>query len=304
MSSSSFSRRAFMGAIGGTALAAVAGRRVFAAAADIQFGYASITWGGHDDQAIADIAAAGYSGIQLRANILKEYGDKPNALADRLAAAHLAFVALSSGGVNIDPARRDEQIELHVGHAKFLKACGGKYLQVTDNRPKRTVTPDDYRSLGALMTEIGKRTADLGIPLGYHNHMNNLGERPEEVDRILDAADPTFVRFELDVAHYRMGGGKPAEAIRKYAERLLFLHIKDLETPVPGATGDLSRSYRFVELGRGVVDLPACVAALKDISFKGWCIVELDAVPDKARTPKESALASKKYIEDTLGLRV
>jgi inosose dehydratase len=304
MSSSVFSRRAFITGIGGATLAAGVARRAFAADADIEFGYASITWDGQDDQAIQDIAAAGYAGIQLRSNILGEYGDKPKALADRLAAARLTFVALSSGGVSIDPARHDEQIELHVGHAKFLKDCGGKYLQVTDSRPKRAVTPEDYRALGTLITEIGKRTADLGIPLGYHNHMHSLGERPEEVDRILDAADPKFVRLELDVAHYRMGGGKPADAIRKYADRLLFLHIKDLETPLPGATGDRSRSYRFVELGRGVVDLPACFAALKDASFKGWCIVELDSVPDKARTPKESALLSKKYIEDKLGLKV
>ncbi len=303
MSPVSLSRRAFVAGVGGAALAAAA-RGAFAAGANIRFGYASITWGGADDRAIEDIAAAGYSGIQLRANILKEYGDKPKALADRLAAAHLTFVALSSGGVNIEPARHDEQIELHVGHAKFLKACGGKYLQVTDSRPKRAVTSEDYRSLGKLITEIGKRTADLGIPLGYHNHMHSLGERPDEVDRILDAADPKYVHFELDIAHYRMGGGKPADAIRKYAERLLFLHIKDLETPVPGATGDPSRSYRFVELGRGVVDLPACFAALKDVSFDGWCIVELDSVPDKARTPKESALVSKRYIEDKLGLKV
>jgi inosose dehydratase len=292
-----------MAGLGGATIAGAA-RRALAAGADIQFGYASITWGGEDDRAIEDIAAAGYSGIQLRANILKEYGDKPKALADRLAAAHLAFVALSSGGVHIDPARRDEQIALHVGHAKFLKACGGRYLQVTDSRPKRAVTSEDYRSLGTLITEIGKRTADVGIPLGYHNHMNSLGERPEEVDRILDAADQKFVHLELDIAHYRMGGGKPADAIRKYAERLLFLHIKDLETPVPGATGDPSRSYRFVELGRGVVDLPACFAALKQVSFKGWCVVELDSVPDKARTPKESALVSKQYIESKLGLSV
>ena len=37
--------------------------------------------------------------------------------------------------------------------------------------------------------------------------MNSLGERPAEVDEILAAADPRFVRLELDVAHYTQGGG-------------------------------------------------------------------------------------------------
>ncbi len=45
---------------------------VTAAAADIKLGYAAITWGGNDRQAIEDISALGFAGIQLRSNVLKE----------------------------------------------------------------------------------------------------------------------------------------------------------------------------------------------------------------------------------------
>ena len=143
------------------------------------------------------------------------------------------------------------------------------------------------------MTEIGKRTADIGIPVAYHNHMNNIGERPEEVDRVLDATDPRYVKVLLDVAHYQQGGGDPVRAVRKFADRILFLHIKDVQSPLPGNTGDPMRSYRFVELGRGKVDLKGVFAALNEVKFSGWAIVELDAVPDKARTPKESAVIAQ-----------
>jgi inosose dehydratase len=94
------------------------------------------------------------------------------------------------------------------------------------------------------------------------------------------------------------------KAIRQYADRLGFIHLKDLESPVPGATGDLSRSYRFMELGLGKVDLKGVFAALDDVKFRGWAVVELDAVPDNARTPKEAALVSRKYLEDVIGLAV
>jgi hypothetical protein len=40
------------------------------------------------------------------------------------------------------------------------------------------------------------------------------------------------------------------------------------------------------------------------VNFRGWTIVELDSVPDPARTPKESAVISKKYLEEKLGLPV
>jgi inosose dehydratase len=195
----------------------------------IQFGYHAITWGGNDLQAIEEIAAGGFKGIQLRSNLIKEYGDKPNAIKDLLAKHKLTFVAFSSGNVLIDPAREKETIDLHTKHATFVKNAGGMFLQVTDERPKdRPVTKEDFARMGKLLTEIGKRCNDLGVKLGYHNHMNNLGEKPEEVDGVLAASDPKAVTFELDIAHYTQGGGDPVAAVKKYSDRLGFLHFKDV----------------------------------------------------------------------------
>ncbi len=272
------------------------------APAEIRFGYAAITWGGHDREAIEEIAAVGFRGIQLRSNVLREFGDQPGALRELLDKHKLTMVALSSGGVRIDTAVESEELAKHAAHAKFVHDVGGLYLQVTDERPKgRAATPEDYKRLGRLVTEIGKRSADLGVSLGYHNHMGTLGERPEEVDRILSAADPRYVKLELDVAHYFQGGGDPVKAIERYHDRLLFLHIKDVERPAPSGATDGKQSYRFVELGRGLVDLPGVFAALKRVRFRGWAIVELDKVPDKTGIPRESAIISKKYLEDKLG---
>jgi inosose dehydratase len=106
------------------------------------------------------------------------------------------------------------------------------------------------------------------------------------------------VKLELDVAHYQQGGGDPVKAVRQYADRLLFLHIKDVDDKAGGAGG-----YRFVELGRGRVDVKGVFAAMRDVRFRGWAVVELDAVPDNARTPKESALINKNYLIADCGMR-
>ena len=167
-------------------------RPISPAPGEIHFGYASITWSGNDRQAIEDIAALGFPGIQLRANVLKEFSG-PAELRALLEKHQLKMVALSSGGVRIDSAVEKDEIAKHTANAKFVRDVGGLYLQVTDERPKdRAITSADYMRLGKLITEIGKRTADLGVSLGYHNHMGSLGERPEEVDQILEAADPRY----------------------------------------------------------------------------------------------------------------
>ncbi|MEN3334091.1 MAG: inosose dehydratase [Blastocatellia bacterium] len=277
-----------------------------AATANIRFAYAAITWKGNDVQAIQDISEVGYRGIQLRFNAVRDYGARPQALRDLLDQHHLELVALSSGDVSGATDRRADEIARHTRNAEFVRDIGGHYLQLIDSAmPKgRKPLAEDYRQLGQVMTEIGKRTADLGIGVGYHNHMGGLGEAPDDVERILNEADPRYVKLLLDIAHYAQGGGDPARAIRQYRDRLLFFHIKDVEAVTPKTAGDAAQAYRFVELGRGRVNLPGVFAAIKEIKFRGWAVVELDDVPDPLRTPKASAIISKRYLEEKLKMKV
>jgi inosose dehydratase len=288
-------RRAFLTAVSSAYLASAFTRE--AAAASMKLGYAAITWGPDIDKAMEDISAVGYKAIQLRGEAFAQYGDRPKDLVARLEKNKLTFAVLSSGNLSIEPAREQEMLALHVQHAKFVRAAGGKSLQIIDERPKgRDVVADDYRRLGRLLTELGKRTADLGVPMVYHPHMNSTGEKPQELRAIVDSADRRYVRMLFDVAHYQQGGGDPAAAIREYRDWIDVVHLKDVRAATSG-----SSPYEFVELGRGRVDLPAVFAALRDIAFDKWAIVELDRVPDPGRTPKESAEMNKRYLVDKAG---
>jgi inosose dehydratase len=127
--------------------------------------------------------------------------------------------------------------------------------------------------------------------------MGSTGERPEELDQIMGASDARYVKLELDIAHYFQGGGDPVKAIEKYSDRLLFLHIKDVE--------QVSKSvYRFVELGHGLVDVPAVFESLNKINFRGWAVVELDDLPPNVHSAKEAAAANKEYLHEKLGLAI
>lgn len=264
----------------------------------IRIGYATITWDEKDNQAIEDIAAVGYPGIQLRANVLGEYPD-PHALQDTLAKHNLTFVALSSGDAPLDPALERKTLKTHAANARYLHEAGGKYLQVIGTFERKTYAASDYKREGALLTEIGKRAADYGIQMGFHNHMGSIGQTPEQVDAILEAADPRYVKLELDTGHYVQGGGDPAAAIRKYGNRLLFLHLKDV------TTASTSEGFQFVELGQGRVNFVAIFDALRAVHFRGWGVVELDGERASVnRTPKQSAELSKEYLIHKLGVQV
>lgn len=140
--------------------------------------------------------------------------------------------------------------------------------------------------------------------VGYHNHLNAISERPENLDRVLDAADPRYVKLLLDAAHYLAGGGDPAKAAEKYRHRLLLVHINDMANAPMGTEENQKYPLKSVELGQGRVDIPAFFDTLDRIKFRGWAVVELDRVPDKSRPPKASATMCKKYIEERLKLTV
>lgn len=269
------------------------------AAGRIRVGYAAITWGGNDAQAIADVGALGFKGIQLRASAFDTYGSRPADLEALLARHGVAFAVLSSGNLRYQPEDRQAQIDLHLSHAKFVRDAGGQFIQVIDELPKgRAVRPDDYKALAEMLNAVGRRTKAIGVPLVYHNHMNSTGEPPDAVDAIVSGMDPADVGLLFDIAHYQQGGGDPVKAVPRYAKHIRVVHLKDVRK------SDAAPGYQWVELGRGRVDVKGCVAALQSSGFDGWAIVELDRVVDPGGTPKSSAETNREYVTKQLGLRL
>jgi inosose dehydratase len=292
MHMSELSRREFL-----TGVAAIGlGTILPAAPQRMTIGYAAITWGGDDVKAIEEVSSVGYKGIQLRASVLTRFGDRPAALRELLREHNLTFAVLSSGDLVIDSAVEREQLALHRQHAQFVHDAGGQFIQVIDQRPKgREITTDDYTRLGKLLTTLGQQTETIGIPLVYHHHMNSTGEKPQEIEAILEAADRTHVGLLFDIAHYTQAGGDPVPAIRRYRDWIKVVHLKDVK-PATNKQG-----YEFVELGHGRVDVKGCTAALRDIGFTGWAIVELDRA-EPGSTPKVCAVANSNYVTKELGL--
>ena len=280
---------------------AAAAATTLRASARITFGYAAITWGGNDVQAIEDVCSLGFKGIQLRSSAVDRFADKPAELKALLQQHHLTMAVLSSGNLRLDPAFEADDLAKHSKNAQFVKRRRD-YIQVMDEPPKgKTLGTDDYKRMGRLLTELGKRTADAGIPLVYHNHMNSMSQPPEGTAAIMEASDPDTSgccwtsRTTSRAAETRSRRSRSTGSHR-------VVHIKDVVSPAPSVDGAPPRPYQFVELGRGTVNLKGVVAALDQINYQGWGIIELDAVPDKSRTPKDCAAISRDYAERELHL--
>lgn len=246
-----------------------------------RWGVAIITWKDDYTKAFEEIASLGVKGIQVRGNVFEAYRAKPKELKAKLKSLGLKAPILSGGNIPADLGNQAQTLEKFLAMADFVSAIGGDFLQVTtQGRDAYPPGKDKLLAIAQSINLLGEKTKEKGVRLLLHNHMHQICQSPEETDTILSATDPRYCGLLLDIAHYAQAGGNPADAIRKYKKRLELLHIKDLLAPKPGHTGKKDHNYQFVELGKGnKIDIPGVLAALADIRFKGWCMIELDEVP-------------------------
>lgn len=82
-------------------------------------------------------------------------------------------------------------------------------------------TRENWTALGKELTELGKKAADQGFRLGYHNHSFEF-EQHEGVyalDLLWEASDPRFLFAQLDLGWVLHGGEDPSGYLRKLAGR-------------------------------------------------------------------------------------
>jgi sugar phosphate isomerase/epimerase len=107
----------------------------------------------------------------------------------------------------------------------------------------------------------------------------------------MTAAEPFDERIGVcvDVGHTARMKLDPADAIRQCARRLYDVHLKDVAI--------LDRPNNGVEMGRGLLDLPAILKALLDVKFAHHAGIEYEA---QARDPLPGLAESVGYLRGVM----
>ncbi|MEG0833155.1 MAG: sugar phosphate isomerase/epimerase [Oscillospiraceae bacterium] len=185
---------------------------------------------------------------------------------------------------------------------EFMKRHGTKgkmYMNLeSPKRPTdRKVTENDYKLASEQANVLGKMCAEAGIKLTLHPHYGTVIERQEEIDYFASHTDPKYVWFCLDTAHTTINGMRPEELFVQYADRLGYVHLKDVQ-PDPDHEYTLPTA-QFRALGQGTVDFVTIVKYIKQKGFDGILCVELD---NPIVNHYESAEYSKKYLHSVVGI--
>ena len=271
----------------------------------MQLSYQTITWGGvvghpvgvtsikdlfyvangSTEAAIRDVAAAGYAGVEIFDGNLRQYEARPDDLRRLLDDSGVSLVAVYSGANFVYRDVLEDEL-WRIEKAASLAAIFGAANLVVGGGAKRAAgtTDEDFERLAEGLDRVADVAERHGLRASYHPHLSTIVEGPGEVDRILSMSR---IGFCPDTAHLAAGGGDPVDLIRRHADRVTHVHLKDLR----------AEPFAFLPLGRGSIDIPGVLQVLRDAAYEGWATVELD---EYAGAPGEAARESFRYLEPLL----
>jgi len=234
------------------------------------------------ERVLGEMAALG-----LRATELGPIGYLPldaaplRALLDRhglgLAAA---FVPLVLHEPSADEARADAE-----RLAALLAAAGADVFVaavVVDQAwsPRIELGDAEWERVVRHLAVIEEIVAGHGLALALHPHVGTLVETAADVERVLATSD---VGWCFDSGHLLIGGVDPAAFVRDHAERIVHVHLKDVDAALAGRVraGALSlvaatQAGLFRPLGQGDSRIEEVVGLLDRHGYERWLVLEQD----------------------------
>lgn len=283
----------------------------------VPIGCGQLTWKNMTEEAVlAEIAQAGYDGAPAG----PVQGRTPQDVIHLYAAHGLSPAPGYLSGDFWDAAQAESILARARAYASFAKGVGCTELYVAASgfdwvtargltrrqvaghvKPEDALSDAQFRQFADTLNRVGEITLEAGVRSCFHNHVGSVIETRDEVDRLFALTDPAFVFMGPDTGHLAWAGADVVSFCRDYADRILTMHIKDIDPNVLARGvaaewdyGTFSAQGIFTELGRGFVDFPAVFAILAGVGFSSWLIVETDVT--QQATAYESARISREYL--------
>jgi inosose dehydratase len=263
---------------------------------------------------LREAAEIGYEGVELG----RKFPRQSQQLLPLLSRYGLKLVSGWHSGMLAERSV-EEEWKAAANHIDLLKECGcdlliyGECGLLTSDSPWDThlsLSPKlesiDLPRYAAKMNEFARRLGHRGLKLAYHYHLKMLVENAEEITAFFGATSDE-VGVLLDTGHAFAAGADYGEVIRRFGNRIVHIHLKDVRDVVlrRARADDVSfntavREGIFAVPGEGDVDFLAVAEFLRSSGYRGWLIVEAEQDPAKA-PPKQNAKRAFQYVQSMVG---
>ena len=279
------------------------------AAAPISWGVCEVPGWGHQlapDRVFAEIASLGIKATEL--GPIGYLPFEPQAIREQLDRHGLTLVGGFVPLVLHEPTLETAEAEKM---AKVLAAAGAEVFNaalVADVRwsPPRALDDDAWRRLARHLAEVERRVEQHGLTLALHPHAGTQVETAADVERALAL---TEVGWCLDTGHLQIGGVDPGEFARRHGERVVHVHLKDVDMAVARRGLSLVEAVQaglFRPLGAGDVRVEEVLDGLD--GYARWLVLEQDTAltgeePPVGSGPVTDVRTSIAYLQALAPLR-
>lgn len=292
----------------------------------VKLGIAPIAWTNDDmpdlgaentfEQCVSEMALAGFTGSEVG----NKYPKDPVVLKKALDLRGIQICnAWFSAYLTTKPLQ--ETVDAFIQHRDFLHAMGAKVIGVAEQGhsiqgmmdvpvidKKPVFTEEGWQKLAEGLNLLGKLAAEKDMIVAYHHHMGTGVQTLEEIDRLMEMTDPNYVYLLFDTGHLVFSEVDPIVVLKKYANRIKHVHLKDIRKDVLERVKKEHMSFLqavregvFTVPGDGMIDYDPIFNILKETSYTGWFVVEAEQDPAKAN-PLEYAIKARKFIAEKTGL--
>jgi len=277
------------------------------------------------ERVLSEASQAGYKGIELG-----PYGYIPmdiNQVQAELAKNDLTIIAgtifddlLSASNLENLLKQVDDICSLITELPPAPQEKGQKfptpYLTVMDwghderdyyaGHPEKAVrlSEKDWKQMMEHIRLISERAKTYGVRAVIHPHAGGYIEFADEIIKVLEDIPYETAGLCLDTGHLYYAKMDPVEWLRKCADRLDYIHFKDIDLEVYNQV--MGERIRFFDacgkgvmcpIGQGVIDYESIHKLLKEIDYHGYITIEQERDPRNSDTSLHDVKQSVDYLK-------
>jgi inosose dehydratase len=194
-----------------------------------------------------------------------------------------------------DPAAREHVLTVSERACDAIAAAQGSVLVIIDRvgeergatfgrtSDARRLDPQEWSAMLSCVDGVARIAADHGLQPAFHPHAGGFVEFEDEIDKLLADTD---LGLCLDTGHAAIAGIDVPAALAKYADRLIHMHLKDIDGEVLAQAREQRTNFWealaagvFCPIGAGVVDFARVAEQLAAAGYEGFATIEQDRVP-------------------------
>lgn len=171
-----------------------------------------------------------------------------------------------------------------------------------DRAPR--MNDNEWKAFMGNVRAVCDRANEYGVRPLIHPHSGTYLEYADEIEKFTRDIPYEVAGLVLDTGHLYYGGMDPVTFLKKYADKLDYVHFKDVDQEVYESV--LSKHIRFFEgcgegsmcpIGTGALDYPAIKDALIEIGYNGYITIEQERDPRNQETSLRDIKASVDYLK-------